>query len=283
MNKFAIQPRSKGRCGFTLIELLVVIAIIAILAALLLPALQKAKAKAQTIACVNNLSQILKATSLYTDDHEGRLMPLWRQLGVPGFSDWTYDPETFVVENAGGFFWQDALRIGGYAANRRVFDCPTLRIPAAISVGGSVSSRQTLGLGLNYPEFARLGIQGQPAPALIREQMVPQPSAAIIFADAGMVAATTKNSAPDDWHSDEPVDPVSGVRSGGGVSYFRTPSDKGGFLSGDSRSLPRHDRRCNFAFFDGHAQTARNSSAGYNLDRTDAGAFWARDHGSLTP
>ena len=80
-----------GFGGFTLIELLVVIAIIAILAALLLPALVKAKLKAQGMQCMNDHRQLCLAWRMYSDDNSDQL------LYASGFWPYTaHDPDVWV-------------------------------------------------------------------------------------------------------------------------------------------------------------------------------------------
>ncbi len=120
----ANRKLSFAKRGFTLIELLVVIAIIAIIAALLLPALARAKTKAQAIACLNNLKQIGLAWIMYADDHNGVLACAPNQGGIGAF-DWVGGGLNFDANNTDNTNTTYLLKgpLGPYAKSAGVYKC----------------------------------------------------------------------------------------------------------------------------------------------------------------
>jgi len=144
VKRLRYDPRSRSSRAFTLIELLVVIAIIAILAALILPALAKAKGKARSVQCLNNLKQWNLALAMYADDtdfvpREGNLpggkvwIENWAQVYSAISKDAWYNAlPPYLNERPARTYTSAATGERPKFYESRIFHCPSAKFPAGV-------------------------------------------------------------------------------------------------------------------------------------------------------
>jgi prepilin-type N-terminal cleavage/methylation domain-containing protein/prepilin-type processing-associated H-X9-DG protein len=241
--------RSSG--GFTLIELLVVIAIIAILAAMLLPALAKAKASGKRAVCVSNCRQWALAIIMYEGDH--------KSFPQASGSSFRWDPPLNPGEPAQGWdwpntpdFWWNTTR--PYYRNTNLWICPSA------SPGELVKPRgQYPQYGLNCGEVATSG-PGAAWNAINGLGQVTFLEPKVSFEDVAVPAETLCVG--------DSMDPLR-------TAHLVNPEWEPTY-DAMTPAAPRHSHRANFAFVDGHVESMQTSRLAHDL------WLWTRQNDRIT-
>jgi prepilin-type N-terminal cleavage/methylation domain-containing protein/prepilin-type processing-associated H-X9-DG protein len=173
----------RRKSGFTLIELLVVIAIIAVLAAMLLPALATAKQKAKTTQCKSNLRQVGLAYTMYADDADGRYPISGHVIG------WNQtDPNTQAPS------WMQQLI--AYSQNTNVYHCP--------------ADKQWF---FSYFNGTRAAFIAAGRAAAVNSRLIRYPSAYVLSGDTAWDnGVTTEDADKDDYSQNCVGGPDNGIQ-----------------------------------------------------------------------
>ena len=234
--RFSVIGRNKFRAAFTLIELLVVIAIIAILAAMLLPALSKAKSKAQSISCLNNMKQWGLAYKMYADENndavpeEGNtVLPIADKTSGNLDEAWYNSVPVFVGLPRLVDLYLRTPPTPPVPSSRTIFSCPTCPDPskAAVPYANPPSLARAFFM---YGENGRLCINRSTRATGVGQTKF---SSMKRVSDTILVAE---------------VDPNSPSNTGAAQSNVT-----------GQYAVARHDQRGNFAMADGSSRSARTN------------------------
>jgi prepilin-type N-terminal cleavage/methylation domain-containing protein len=231
--------------GFTLIELLVVIAIISIIAAILFPVFERAKAAAKKTACISNTHQIGMALLLYTDDYGA----LPRQSNE--------DPlavSNLVVETT----WSDTVL--PYVKSEALFSCPIvpLELTRKPWIENNPNNRKYGGYGYNYQYLGN-----SLTSLVITESAISTPSETILVTDTNGVRMDNGNATVGVYVIDPPVTSTRG--SGRSTGFFGAAGECGTGATPAGQFMCRatpgqwHDGWTAVVFVDGHSKSMKLS------------------------